>query len=494
MEKKKKVIVIGGGFSGLAAAAISAQNGYSVELYEKNEELGGRARVLSENEFTFDMGPSWYMMPEVFERFYGYFGKRSSDFYELVRLDPHYRVYFEHNAHVEVSDTFNAVVSSFESIEKGAGSRLHQYMRSLEKAYALAGEFIYLDVLKPRNWIAPRRMAQLLHLASLFNPFRSWDALVSRYFTDHRLKKILEFTSLFIGGSPYNTPALYSMLAYADLKGGVWYPLGGMRKVVEALEVIAREQGVSIHTGKPVTSIAVKDGVVSGVMVDGRMESADAVIGAMDLPHLEMSLLEERYRTFPAYYWEKRTMGISSLLLYIGLNKRLKNIRHHMLYFTEDWKQNFETIFNSADLPQEASFYVSARTVTDDTIAPEGCEELFVLVPIGSQFYSDEQLTRLGERVMKRLEACVGESIEDAIVYKKMYGPKDFAEDYFAFSGTALGLAQTLKQSLFMRPGSASKKVQGLFYAGQYTNPGIGVPMAIVSGELAARRAHELLN
>lgn len=487
----KKIIIIGGGISGLAAAALLGKQGYIVQVFEKNEQLGGRARVWSEQGFEFDMGPSWYLMPEIFEQFAGYFNKKVSDFYELKRLDPHYRVYYEHGRRLEIGDDFHNVVAQFESIENGSGQQLNHYLALIERAYALSIKLLYLDVHQRKDWFVLENLRALVKLAQLYNPFQCWDDLVGKYFAHPDLKKILEFPSVFLGGSPYNTPALYALLSVADLKGGVWYPLGGMGKVVGMLEQLARDNKVMISTKSSVERIVVQDRKVHGVVINGETILCDAVVGTADLAHVEQELLSEPYRSYDAQYWQNKTLGISSMVLYLGLNKKLKNARHHMLYFADAWKANFDEIFVTKNLPANPSFYISVPTITDISVAPAGCDSLFVLVPIAARVYDKNELDRYSIQIIEQIESLLEESISAHCIVRRVFGPADFANDYNAFNGTALGLAHTLRQSLFGRPGSMSKKVKGLFYAGQYTNPGVGMPMALVSGELAARRVDE---
>lgn len=479
----RRAVVIGGGFSGLATAALLGQQGWDVLLFEKQQELGGRARVFKKKGFRFDMGPSWYLMPEVFERYFSQFGKRPEEFYELVRLNPRYRLYFGDSSSVTLADSMTDNARWFESVEPGAGKKLKSYIVARKKAYeAAARTLIYADIWSWRTWMSWRMITAMIGVLS-FRVWESWYAGVARVFKHDKLRKALGFAAVFLGGSPFATPSLYSILCYSDYVGGVWYPRGGMGVVVDALVRLCRGVGVQIKTGVRVNAIDVVDGRVVGVRASGNRYPADVVIGAGDLPSLQTKLLPPVYRTSYTS-WDTKTLGISALLLYLGVDKKLKHITHHSVYFSENWEENFHQI-EAGTIPDDPSFYISARTVTDPTIAPKKTEELFVLIPLGAATYTSAQLRHLRHAVIEKIERLFETSIADYLVVDEVFTPKDFATEYDAFEGTALGLAHTWKQSLWGRPSNKST-IQGLYFTGQYTNPGVGVPMALVSAELVA--------
>lgn len=481
----KNIVVIGGGFSGLAVSALLAKDGHSVTLLEKNSQLGGRARVLKDNGFTFDRGPSWYMMPEVFDRFFAKFGKKPSDYYQLKRLDPRYEVVYESGERLILSDSITENKQLFENIEKGAGKQLQLFLEKNKKLYELASELMYENVWDISTVFSKKFISGGLSLLRLQNVVQSWDKEVSKYFSDTRLKKILEFSSVFLAGSPYTTPSLYTMLSWADFGRGIWYPIGGFGKVVDALEKLSLEQGVTIKTNEEVTKIEVENNIRS-VVTSKSQYSAEIVVAATDIPHVETKLLPKVYRSDSAV-WEHKELGISALLMYLGFDKRLKNISHHTLYFSNDWEKNFDDIFVHKQLPRNPSLYISRASKTDITIVPKGGDQLVVLVPLGTRSYSERSLNEYSEKILDKLESIVGQDLRKQLVTKHLYTPRDFQYDYNAYKGTALGLTHRLSQSLWLRPKNKSDKVEGLYYTGQYTNPGVGVPTALVSADIVSQ-------
>ena len=484
----RRIIVIGGGFSGLAVSALLAKAGYKVQLLEKNKELGGRARVLKKKGFSFDMGPSWYLMPEVFEKFFGLFEKKVSDYYELVRLDPRYKVFYgDEKEGMVLKDDLKQNEAVFEQIEKGSGKKLRQFLDKTKEVYELTTQgLVYQDVFNLKAWVRGENVKQVLKLITSFNFWQSWDSWLKGFFKSDKLRKILGFPAVFLGGSPFNTPALYSILAWADFGEGVWYPRGGMGKVVEGLEELAKEMGVEVITGVEVKKLLVKKGKVWGVRTERELIRAEAVVAATDVPMVELKLLPKKYQKEESN-WSKKTIGISALLLYLGVKKRIENLVHHNIYFARDWEKNFREIFEAKTIPEDPSFYISARSATDRTIVPEGMEELFVLVPLGSGGqYSQVDLKKLKAGVIKKMEKMLGEKIEEYLTVEEQFTPADFERDYRAYKGTALGLAHTLNQSLWGRAESRSQKIKGLYFTGQYTNPGVGVPMALISAQITA--------
>lgn len=488
-QPRHQVVVIGGGFSGLASAILLAKQGWQVTVLEKNATLGGRARVFHKKGFSFDMGPSWYMMPEVFDRFFAQCGRETRDFYEIVRLDPRYRVFFEGESSVTLKDEIAQNQAEFENIERGAGQRLGRFLSEMQRLYMTATQqLMYQNVWNPQTWISFQNLRAIMTVFTTLRLWETWQRQVQRRFADHKLQKILSFPAVFLGGSPFNTPSLYSLLAWSDFGTGIWYPKGGMIEVVKALETLALDYGVKILTNQEATSIEVADGQVTGVKTKTQHFPTRIVVGATDIPWLETQLLPREYQTYPAEYWNSKTLGISALMIYIGVNTRYRKLAHHNLYFTRDWQQNFQEIFTNQSLPTDPSFYISVRSVTDRSIVPKDSEEVVILVPLGSRAdYDEKELDQFTQKVIRKAEKVLDISLTDHRVVKEVFTPKDFLEQYHAFRGTALGLAHTFRQSLWLRPHNRSRKVKGLFYAGQYTNPGVGVPMALVSAQLVAK-------
>jgi len=485
----KKVVVIGGGLSGLATAALCAKQGWKVTLLEKNSTLGGRARVLKEKGFTFDMGPSWYMMPEVFDRFFAIFDKKPLDFYQLVKLNPRYQVIFSDNQKVRLDSDVKQNISWFEKQESGAGEKLRLFLQESKSIYDLVSdELIYLNPTDFKNWIKLKNLRSMSAIFTKINLLQNWNSYLTKYFKSEKLRQILGFPAVFLGGSPFNTPSIYSILAWADFGKGIWYPKGGMGELVKALEKLAKEQGVEILTGHEVTAIEVTKGKLKSVKTLDKDFPAEIVVGAGDIPFIETQLLPKKYRSWDNKYWSKKTLGISALLIYLGINKKIKGLVHHNLYFSKEWKINFKQIFDIKSLPDDPSFYISVRSATDSSIVPKNSEEMMILVPLGSSTkYSKNELNKYSEKIIDKIEDILDIDIKDGITVKKVYTPYDFASDYNAYQGTALGLAHTLKQSLWFRPRNKSKKVKGLYYAGQYTNPGVGVPMALISAQIVGK-------
>jgi phytoene desaturase len=486
VKKQQKVIVIGAGFSGLAAACYLAADGFDVTVLEKNEVPGGRARQFETNGFVFDMGPSWYWMPDVFEEFFAHFGKKVSDYYTLKRLDPSYQVFFGKNDVLEVPASMQALESMFEQIEPGSTSNLRHFLKEAAYKYKV-GMGVYVrkpskSVLEFINWEV---MSSFLRL-DMFKPMSKH---VRELFKHDKLRQLLEFPVLFLGATPQKTPALYSLMNHADLALGTWYPMGGMFKIVEAMTDLAKSLGVTLELGTEVTQLEANNGTIQRVHTkNGRTFQADAVIGAGDYHHIESKLLEAPLRNYKDTYWQTRTMAPSCLLWYLGINKRLTGLKHHNLFFDEDFGQHAHEIYESPQWPEKPLFYVSAPSVTDPSVAPEGCENLFVLIPVAPGLEDTPEIReQYFSVVMDRLEALTGQSIRDSMVYQRSYAHADFVADYHAFKGNAYGLANTLMQTAFLKPALQNRRVKNLWYTGQLTVPGPGVPPAFISGQVVAQ-------
>lgn len=482
----KKIVVIGSGFAGLSAACHLAKAGYNVTLLEKNEMAGGRARKFEVDGFVFDMGPSWYWMPDVFESFFAAFGKKVSDYYQLKRLDPSYSVWFGANQRMQVPAKMNELEAMFEANEPGSVPNLRKFLKEAQYKYEVGmNDFVQ----KPSHNIM--EFADMRVLKSLFRiqMFTSMSSHVRRLFKNDQLIQLLEFPVLFLGATPQNTPALYSLMNYADMSLGTWYPMGGMHKIVEGMVSLATELGVKIELNSEVKEIIVKDSKATSVKtIDGNIFEADVVIGGADYHHIDTQLLKQSERNYSDQYWDKRAMAPSSLLYYIGLNKRLKNLNHHNLFFDEDFNQHAQDIYTNPDWPKKPLFYASVPSVTDPSVAPAGCENLFLLIPVAPGLADSEAVREhYYDLVMNRLEQLSGQSVRDAVIYKRSYAHSDFVKDYHAFKGNAYGLANTLLQTAFLKPKIKSKKVKNLYYTGQLTVPGPGVPPSLISGEVVAK-------
>ncbi len=482
----KKAVVIGAGFAGLSAAANLAAEGFEVTVLEKNEMPGGRARQYGAQGFVFDMGPSWYWMPDVFEQFFARFGKKVSDYYDLVRLDPSYAVHFGPGDRVEVPAGIPALEAMFERYEPGSAPRLRQFLAEAEYKYRVGmNEFVH----KPSHSLM--EFADWRIVSSLFRlqMFTSLSKHVRGLFKNENLIKLLEFPVLFLGATPEKTPALYSLMNYADMALGTWYPMGGMYKIVEGMVSVAKELGVKMEMGQEVQQIRVTGGKARSVHTwSGREFPADVVIGAADYHHIDAQLLDAPQRNYSSRYWENRTMAPSCLIYYLGVNKRLKGLRHHNLFFDEDFGRHAREIYETPQWPEKPLFYVSAPSVTDPSVAPEGCENLFILIPVAPGL---EDTPAIREHyynlVMQRLARLTGQRIGEAVVYRRAYAHSDFVNDYHAFKGNAYGLANTLQQTAFLKPKLRNRHVQNLFYTGQLTVPGPGVPPSLISGQVVAK-------
>jgi len=485
-----KALVIGAGFAGLSAASFLAKKGWAVTIVEKNEMAGGRARKFEAEGFTFDMGPSWYWMPDVFEKYFGSFGKKVSDFYELQRLDPSYRVYFE-KATWDLPANYEDLKNLFESIEPGAGNALDLFLAEAKYKYEVGvGKLVYQPSLSITEFID----FELIKGVFKLDVFQSMKTHIARYFKHPYIQFLMEFPVLFLGALPENTPALYSLMNYADIKGGTWYPQHGMYSIVEAMVKVAKSLGVQFKLGEEVMQIVVENGiatkVISKVNETGMQEdySFDVLIGAGDYHHIETKLLEKKYQSYSAKYWDSRVLAPSSLLYYVGLNKKLKGVTHHSLFFDSDFSVHGSEIYSNPMWPSNPLFYASVPSVTDPTVAPVGCENLFLLIPIAAGLEGDTADVRekYFNLIIERLEKKWGQTITDAIVYKRSYAVADFKNDYHSFKGNAYGLANTLLQTAFLKPSCKSKKINNLYYTGQLTVPGPGVPPSLISGEVVA--------
>lgn len=430
------------------------------------------------------MGPSWYWMPDVFETYFGKFGKKPSDYYQLVRLDPSYAVIFDTTSAVDIPAGIDKLKQLFEQIEPGSGQRLEAFLEQAAYKYDVGmNKFVW----KPSRSIWEFVSLKLLYDLGRMDVLQTFAGHIRKYFSDPKLLQLMEFPILFLGATPENTPAMYSLMNYAEISMGTWYPMGGMHEIVKGMVALAEEKGVKILLNQNVTRIDVVGGVAKQVVTETGTYDADVVVAGADYHHVDTKLLGQ-YRNYSDAYWDKRTLAPSSLLYYLGINKRIPKLQHHNLFFDEDFKQHAHEIYTQPQWPSKPLFYASAPSKTDPSVAPEGCENLFLLIPVAPDLKDDSE--EIHERyfnvVMERLEAYVGEDIRSHVVYKRTYAHRDFMSDYNAFKGNAYGLANTLMQTAFLKPTLKNKKVANLFYTGQLTVPGPGVPPSLISGLVVA--------
>ncbi len=475
----KRAIVVGAGFGGMSAACYLAQAGYSVTVVEKNDQPGGRAIVTKKDGFIFDVGPSWYMMPDVFEEFFADFGKKPEDYYKLVKLEPGYQVYTDTNSY----DVFDApkVYELFERLEPGSSRQLARLLKKAEAEYHVVRKTILSQPMVKSTEMLDMRIAKQFAKPELLG---SYHARIARYVHHPVLQQILEFMVVFLGGSPRNIPGMYSLLSYVDMRLGIWYPMGGMNKLVDAYYRLARELGVVFQFNAEVQKIVTDGKRVEGVQIGDRLLTADIVIANADYHHVETKLLG--LATEKA--WQKKTLSPSGLLIYLGIDKKIPQLRHHSVFFDVDWERHFREVFEDRVWSKEPLFYVGAPSVTDPSVAPKGCENMFILAPMAVGEQPDERLIAdTVDGIISRLEARLSASIKRHIVYKDVRAHNYFTEMFNAYKGNAFGLAHTLAQSAVLRPKMQHPRYTNLFFVGQYTNPGTGVPMVTLSGKAVGR-------
>lgn len=481
---KGKVAVIGAGFAGISAATTLAHNGYDVTVYEKNSTAGGRARKFESDDFVFDMGPSWYWMPDVFEKYFNRFGKSVADYYELVRLNPSYRVIYSSQEVWDIPSKQEEIYSLFEKEEKGSSKQLQKFLAEGSYKYKVGIENL---VYNPGLSIAEFFDRSLIKGVFKLHVFQSISSYIRKYFKSPKLIQLLEFPVLFLGAAPSKTPALYSLMNYADMSLGTWYPKGGMFKIVEGMVKLAEEKGVKFLFNSPVEGLVLAGKKIEAITVSGNSISINHVVAGADYNHVEQELLPDIYRRYSKKYWDKKSLAPSSLIFYVGVNKRLENLLHHNLFFDKDFKKHTHEIYQDPSWPTDPLFYVCCPSKTDETVAPTGCENLFILIPVASGLPDDETTREIYfEKVMNRMEKLTGQSIKSSVVYKRSYAHRDFIENYNSYKGNAYGLANTIQQTANLKPSIINKKVSNLFYTGQLTVPGPGVPPSLISGQVVA--------
>ena len=480
-----QLVVVGGGFAGLSSACFLAKEGHSVTLIEKNDQLGGRCRSFESNGFSFDMGPSWYWMPDIFEKFFNEFGFSASDFYKLKRLDPSYRVFYEKEEKIDLPANYEELRKIFDAIEPGSAKKLDQFLHHAEYKYKVGlGEFVYKPSLSIKEFLDMR----LVKDAFRMDLFKSISKEIRSKFSDPRLIQLLEFPVLFLGAKPSQTPALYSLMNFADIKLGTWYPEGGMVEIPRAMEKVARSLGVRIRVSESVKSFKISNRTVVGVQTQSDLYPCDAVISGADYHHTEMNLLPVELRSYDERYWQSRVMAPSSLLFYLGLNREIPNLLHHNLFFDANFDKHASLIYDDPGWPEKPLFYACCPSKTDQTVAPSGNENMFLLIPLSAGLEDNmNEREALFDILVARLQSHTGVNIKDHIVYKRSFCVNDFISEYNSFKGNAYGLANTLRQTALLKPRLKSKKVRNLYFAGQLTTPGPGVPPSLISGQVAAQ-------
>jgi len=477
----KKIAIIGSGFSALSAASYLAKDGHEVTVFEKNESIGGRARQLSTKGFTFDIGPTWYWMPDVFERFFSDFNKKPSDYYQLVKLNPAYSVYFAENDFITIEASLDKICSAFEKEEPGSAKKLTKFINEALDNYNIAiKDLVY------RPGISPLELMTPVTIKKIGQFFSTISKEVRREFSNPRLVSILEFPVLFLGAKPSNTPAFYSFMNYADFGLGTFHPKNGMYSVVKGMESLAIELGVTIKPNQNVEKIIVENKKASAIIVNGERIDADIVLSGADYHHTE-TLLEPKFRQYSARYWERKIFAPSSLLCYVGFSKKIENVNHHTLFFDVDFEKHSEEIYDNPSWPSDPLFYASFPSKTDSNAAPKGNEAGIFLIPLAPNLKDTPEIREAYfNKIMTRFEKLTNQDAKNFIIFKESFCINDFVNDYNSYKGNAYGLANTLKQTAFLRPKLKSKKVKNLFFTGQLTVPGPGVPPALISGKLVA--------
>ena len=485
---KKSIQIIGSGFSSLSAACYLAKSGYKVSIFEKNSKVGGRAGQLKKEGFTFDIGPSWYWMPDVFDRFFNDFGKKTSDYYIIDKLDPAYRIFFEDEV-ITIGDSLEKICLEFERIEKGSGVKLKKFIEKAQENYGIAVN----KILYKAPGISPKELVTTETILRIDQFFKTISQEVRKRFKNPKLISTLEFPSLFLGAKPSKTPSFFSFMNFADFGLGTWHPRGGMYEIIKGMKSLAIELGVKIHTNHNIDKIVVKNNAAIGLKTKGSLIKSDIVISGADYHHSE-TLLDIKYRQYSETYWNSKVFAPSSLLFYIGLDKKIKNAEHHNLFFDANFETHAEEIYDNPKWPSHPLFYVNIPSKTDPSMAPKNCDALFILMPIAPGLEDTDSLrNHYLENILKRFEEKTEQSIQNNIIFKESFCIKDFKSKYNSYKGNAYGMAMTLFQTAFLRPKLKSKKVKNLYFTGQLTVPGPGVPPSLISGKLTSELIQKVL-
>ena len=478
----KSISIIGSGFSSLSAACYLAKQGYKVSVYEKNNDFGGRARQLKENGFTFDIGPSFYWMPDIFDRFFNDFNKKTSDYYELTKLNPAYSVYFDENNSIPIEDSLEKICNRFEKIETGSSIKLKKFILNARENYRVA----VLDLIYKMPGESPLELVTIETIKKVKYFLTNIRREVRKDFKNHMLRAILEFPVLFLGAKPSDTPAFYNFMNYADFGLGTFQPKNGFYDVVQGMIKLAKSLGVSFYNNSNVTKVITEKNKVIGLEINEKIIKSDIVVSGADYNFTE-KLLPKNLRQYSDKYWDKRTLAPSALLFYIGFNKKLNNIEHHNLIFDTDFDQHAVEIYDDPKWPTNPLLYASFTSKTHKHTAPEGCENGVFLIPIAPNLDDNKEIRKKYlDILIKKLEKVTKQNLKNNIIYLKSYCVNDFIDDYNSYKGNAYGLANTLLQTAFLRPKLRSKKVSNLYFCGQLTVPGPGVPPALVSGKLVS--------
>ncbi len=503
----RRVVVIGAGIAGLATAALLQREGCSVTVLEAQSEVGGRARHWDSGGFRFDRGPSWFLMPEVFDHFYRLMGTSSDEQLDLQRLDPGYRVFAEGAVRpLDIADRATNI-RTFDAIEPGAGERLAAHLDSAADTYQTAmRDFLYTTFSSLRPFLTGATLRQASQLQRMLRV--PLDRFVAESFRTPVLQRTLSFPAVFLGSAPSRTPSLYHLMSHLDMDDGVWYPTGGIARVIETIEALARDAGAKIRCEAEVTAIETtgsgRRARVTGVVVRDAAGAeirvpADVVVAAGDLHHIETTLLPPELQTYPESWWRKREPGPGGVLAYLGLRGKTPTLLHHNLFFVDDWERNLDAVFGGeASLPTPTSTYVCRPSATDVSVAPPDGENLFLFVPVpadpaighgGDDGRGDAGVEAIADAAIDYVAERAGiPDLRDRIVLRRTVGPADFERDLHAWRGGALGPGHTLRQSAFLRGRNASRTVNGLLYAGGSTIPGVGLPMCLISAELVVKR------
>jgi len=485
----KKVAIIGAGISGLAVADLLAQAGYDVTVYEKDKIPGGRAGQLEVGGFTFDTGPSWYLMPGVFQHYYDLLGEPVGDWLKLQKLTPAYKVFFEHTPAITVTGSLETDKHTFETIEPGAGEALQHYIEQSNQVYQLSlRHFLYSNFERLSDFWHKDIFASLFKLPKLL--LQPIDTYVSGFVRDKRLKQILEYPMVFLGTSPFSAPSMYSLMSALDFKEGVFYPQGGLYTIIESLAEIGKQRGVHYRYASPVQHILTDGKNATGItLASGEEIHADIVISNADLHFTETQLVQPKYQSFPETYWSKKEAGPSALLLYLGVRGTVPELEHHNLLLVDDWQENFEAIYTTKTIPAKASIYICKPSQTDPSVAPAGNENLFVLVPLPAGIsLSGGNVAGLTSHYLEQIEQMTGAKLTDRLAVKETFGPDDFQTKFYSWQSSMLGQSHLLRQSAFFRTPNKSKKLHNLYYVGGSTTPGIGLPMCLIGAELVYKR------
>jgi phytoene desaturase len=477
----KTISIIGSGFSALSAACYLAKEGNKVTIFEKNKTIGGRARQLKKQGFTFDIGPTWYWMPDVFERFFKDFDKHPSDYYQLEKLNPAYSVYFGKNDFITIEDTFEKICVAFENEEAGSSIKLKKFIKKAQDNYNIAiKDLVYNPGLSPFELVTPVTFKKINQFFSTIKKD------VRKEFKNDRLATILEFPVLFLGAKPENTPSFYSFMNYADFGIGTFHPKGGMYQIIEAMESLMKSLGVVIKTEEQIQKIIVKNNKATGLISNGKTYDFDVILSGADYHHTE-TLLDNDYRQYSESYWKKKVFAPSSLLFYVGFDKKLKNVNHHTLFFDVDFNIHAKDIYDNPKWPENPLFYASFPSITDFNMAPEGKEAATFLIPLAPGLEDNETLREsYFEKIITRFETLTSQNVIENIIFRESFCVNDFINDYNSYKGNAYGMANTLTQTAFLRPKLKSKKIDNLYFTGQLTVPGPGVPPSLISGKLVA--------